>query len=190
MDGVGSAPKAIHAAQRVADRLLEFYTRPEIPSTPGGLNQLLAEINDEIFGWGFVEGTRLPLGATTATVAWFSPDQRLTAFHIGDSLAAWFDGDRCRPLTRDHSEGRTLRRYLGQGPAFELDQTTIEFEDGDILCLVTDGVTKVMSVEEIGAVLRDLGARPERAAQELAETARGRHSPDDITALVVQLEEW
>jgi protein phosphatase len=123
-------------------------------------------------------------------VAWFAPDEHLTILHIGDSLAVYFDGDRCQPLTRDHSEGNALRRYLGQGPAFELDQKTVECEEGDILCLVTDGVTKVMDRDEIGAVLRDFGPRPERAAQELVDTARGKKSPDDITALVVQLEEW
>jgi serine/threonine protein phosphatase PrpC len=190
MDGVSDAPKAIHAAQRVADGLLDFYTNPEIPATPQGLNDLLVQLSDEVYKWGFIQGTQRPLGAAALTVGWFSPDQLLTVLHAGDTLAVRFDGDRCQALTREHSDGRALHRYLGQGPAFRLDCTTIKFDEGDLLCLVTDGVTKVLSLDDIESILKEFGHASERAARELTQEARDRRSLDDITAVIVELEEW
>ena len=92
-------------------------------------------------------------------------------------------------MTRDHSTGRGLLRYFGQAEGFSVDESVVKFTEGDTLCLVTDGVTKVMNIGEIEAVLREV-CDPQRAADEIAQRALGKRSPDDITTLVVQLEEW
>jgi serine/threonine protein phosphatase PrpC len=69
-----------------------------------------------------------------------------------------------------------------------IEVETVPLEEGDLLCLVTDGVTKSMSDERIEEVFREV--RSERVANELALRARNRGSADDITAIVVELEEW
>jgi serine/threonine protein phosphatase PrpC len=189
MDGVGSAPKALRAAQHVADRLTDFYCLPDIPATSQGIYDLLMQINREIREWGVIDGTDRPLGAAAATVAWFAPDRRLVVFHTGDTFAFVFDGSTLIRLTREHTDGRGITSYLGQGERCRIDVEGVRFEEGDILCLVTDGVTKSMADDHIEAVLKESGG-PEIAVRELVSRARARGSHDDITAIVVELEEW
>ncbi len=190
MDGVGGAPRGLAAAQHIADRITDFYRNANnIPATRQGLHELLVAISTEIHQWGMIDGSGRPLGAAAATIAWFMPDQEVSIFHAGDTLGLHYDGRMLRKLTRDHSAGRGLLRYFGQGDGFTPDVTTVPFSEGDVLCLVTDGVTKVMNTGEIETVLKEV-SDPERIAEEIVQRARGKRCPDDITALVVQLEEW
>ena len=189
MDGVGGAPRGRAAAQHIADRLLAFYEHPAIPATPHGLRDLLTAINEEVHAWGMIDGTDRPLGAAAATIAWFAPSQEVRIFHVGDTLGLHFDGESVTKLTQEHGEGRGLRHYIGQGAQWVLEERITRFMEGDTLCLVTDGVTKVMRIDEIQSVLVEF-ADPQRAADAIAQRARSKRSPDDITALVVQLEEW
>jgi serine/threonine protein phosphatase PrpC len=79
---------------------------------------------------------------------------------------------------------------MGQGKDFILDKDTYVLVEGDALCLVTDGITKGLKTHEIQAILEDYAGEPDLAAKRLVETAKRRHVRDDITALVVELEEW
>jgi serine/threonine protein phosphatase PrpC len=187
MDGVGSAPKALRAAQHTADKLIGFFQRTDIPATASGLHALLRETNMEIRSWGLIDGTDRPLGATAATVAWFDPSGSLVLFQSGDTVAYRFNG-RLTKLTREHSDGIGLTSWLGMGAQCHIEVETVPLEEGDLLCLVTDGVTKSMSDQHIEEVFREV--RSERIANELARRARNRGSTDDITVVVVELEEW
>jgi serine/threonine protein phosphatase PrpC len=189
MDGVGGAPMGMQASQLVADRLIEFYRDDAVEPSQRGVNALLTSINDEAFGWGFIEGTRRPLAAAAVTVAWFAPSEELFTFHVGDTVALLWNGETLRVLTTEHGEGKVIRRYLGMGPAFDTERDRFSIEPGDMLCLITDGVTKALSYTTVGQILAEL-PDPQRAAWEIAERARRRGSRDDITALVVELEEW
>jgi serine/threonine protein phosphatase PrpC len=128
-----------------------------------------------------------PLGATAATVAWLDPKGSLVLFQSGDTVAYRFDG-RLTKLTREHSDGVGLTSWLGMGEQCHIEVETVSLAEGDLLCLVTDGVTKSMSDERIEEVFREV--RSERVVNELARRARNRGSADDITVVVVELEEW
>lgn len=190
MDGVGTAPLGRRTAQLVADRLIEFFTNPQVPATADGLSGLLNDMNLEVHGWGTIEGTDRPKGAAAVTVGWFSPQQQLLVFHAGDTSAARFDGEHLQRLTPEHAEGGALTRYLGQGPGFVLDRSIKTFDEGDLLCLATDGLTKAMGLDDIEAQLQQHPRHLETAARELAEHARASGCLDDITVVVVELEEW
>ena len=188
MDGAGGAPMGMQAAQLVSDRLADFY-RAETSPSEEGMIELLSALNAEVREWGSIEGSQRSLGATATTVAWFAPDQRLEIFHVGDTCALRFDGERLMPLTRDHGSGRTLARYVGQGIGFYVDRTSVELKEGELLLLLTDGVTKTLRLQDIQSVLDEF-PDAERAAPELARRAKSRGSRDDITALLVELEQW
>ncbi len=189
MDGVGSAPKGMRAAQFVADKLTEFYSDPRIPDTTDGIAGLLKAASDEIYAWGLMPGSGQPLGAAAATTAWFAPSRKVVVFHSGDTMAFRFDGSLITRVTREHADGRGITAYVGQGSSFHLDVERVPFEEGDVLCLVTDGITKTMTDGDVGEVLSAF-SRPDVAARELVARARGKGSHDDITAVVVELEEW
>lgn len=189
MDGVGSAPKGMRAAQHAADTLTRFYIDPTVPCTADAIARLLEAANQEINAWGVMPGSSRPLGAAAATVAWFAPSRKMILFHSGDTVAFHYDGTRMARVTREHTDGRAITGYVGQGTSFRLDVERVPFEEGDVLCLVTDGVTKSMVDGAIAAVLSEF-SNPAAAAHELVARARGKGSDDDITAVVIELEEW
>ena len=82
LDGVGSAPMGMQAAQHIADQLMNFYTT-DIPATISGLESLLKQINQSIVEWGATDDQR-SLGASTLTLAWLF-NQQFHLFHVGDS---------------------------------------------------------------------------------------------------------
>jgi serine/threonine protein phosphatase PrpC len=188
MDGVGSAPKALRAAQHVADRLIDFFRVEYIPATVRGIYELLFDVNNDIRSWGLMEGTDRSLGAAAATVAWLSPQGKAILFHGGDTVASRFDGE-LRRVTREHTDGRAITNYLAMGEQCRIDVETAALEEVDLLCLMTDGITKTMADDQIEAVLRET-REPGRTARELASRARARGSRDDITAVIVEIEEW
>jgi serine/threonine protein phosphatase PrpC len=189
MDGVGGAPQGMQAAQLIADGLVAFFDKPSVAPSPEGLIELMHIINDRANAIGFIEGSDRPLAAAAATVAWFAPDERLHILHAGDTAGWRFDGERVVPLTRVHGDRKVLRRYVGQGSAFALDCSSIAMEEGEMLVLATDGVTKALSQADVAAIMRELPT-PARAAREIVERSRRRGSDDDITCLVAELEEW
>jgi serine/threonine protein phosphatase PrpC len=189
MDGVGGAPNGMQAAQLVADGLGEFFEDPDIPASEAGLADLMRTINDRAHALGLIEGTDRPLAAAAATVAWFSPAERVYILHVGDTIAWRFDGEKLQRLTVAHGGGKVLHRYVGQGAAFQIDRFSLDMYEGELLVLATDGVTKALGDHDVAQVMQAL-PDPARAARDIAERARRRGSQDDITCLVVELEEW
>lgn len=189
-DGVGGAPKGMAAAQALCDGLLDFYRRDDIAPTIEGLRSLLRTINDDIHRWGLMPGSSRPVGAAAATIAWYRPGGRLDLFHIGDTAAVLYDGQKVFPLTREHGIGRGLTNYFGAGPGMRIEHIPVTAcDEGDLLCLVTDGVTKVCTP---GHLAEALGSSPDTriAAERVARTALHLRSQDDITALVVEVLDW
>lgn len=184
LDGVGSAPMGMQAAQYIADKLIDFY-QTDIPVTISGLENLLTQINDTIFSWGVMDDQR-PLGASTLTLAWLF-NQQLHLFHVGDSSGFLVNSSGILKLTQAHENGHGMYRYMGQGADFQLDIKSYELNSDDIICLVTDGVTKGVRQHEIQQTLEDYAGEPHLSAKRLVELAKQRKVQDDITAVVVEV---
>jgi protein phosphatase len=193
LDGIGGAPRGMAAAQAIADCLLDFYRKPaEISADSIGLNQLLLQTNQAINDWGCMEGTDRPLGGAAGTIAWIH-DQRLTLFHAGDTAGMLLRQNHPpRLLTGLHEFDGGITRYFGLGRRLEIEVKSLSLVEGDLILLMSDGVTKVFSTTEAANLVQqifdktgDIGM----AAQELVNRSRGKHSVDDITAMVIEVEE-
>lgn len=193
MDGVGDAPRGMNAAQCLADRLVEFYRKPDAHApTVQGLRKLIAECNAEVHGWGMIEGTCRPLGAAAFTIAWFSPAEMVHIFHAGDTVGMRFDGTEIVRLTPPDVGGRGIVNYLGCGKDLAIHHIPVKLGVRESIVLVSDGIIpKAMRTHDVRDVMLDAEAiDPEASAQLLAERARARGSRDDITAMVIELEAW
>jgi len=195
-DGMGSTPRAAEAAWHMGQSLIDFFkTMP--PPAPEQIIKLLCQANQEIHGWGFVaSGQARHQGACAGTVVWLY-ERRAYIFHAGDTrallLRARGEGNDFDALTTDHAEGHVLHRYFGLGDELAIEQKSTIVADGDILVLMTDGVTTAMRNEEIAAQVRGWISCPSGsaglAAQKLCELARELGSRDDITAVIVEIVE-
>lgn len=191
LDGMGGAPRGMQAAQAVADCLVDFYRKPgEIPADSNGLTHLLLHANQDINDWGCMDGTDRPLGGAAGTIAWIW-EQRLTIFHAGDTACILLRQDYPpRVLTSFHEYDGGISRYFGLGRRLEIEVKSERLIDGDLILLVSDGVTKVFSTTEAANLVQavydktgDIGS----AAQELVERSRGKKSADDITAMLIEV---
>lgn len=192
-DGIGSAPMGMAAAQAMADSLADFFRRPDLYPADGlSLARLLYETNRGIFNWGFMEGTDRPLGGCAGTVAWLH-DQRLTVCHAGDTVGLIIrDGQEPRQLTRLHEIHGDIYRYFGLGEPLKIDTESCTLEEGDLVLMMSDGVTKAYSTTEAANLVKEIYEKTgdiAAAAEELVTRSRGRKSNDDITAMVIEVEE-
>jgi serine/threonine protein phosphatase PrpC len=204
MDGVGSAPKGLQAAEATATKLRELYKRqPPMPATYGSIRSLLEEVNLEVEAWGTIAevrgkeafGAANSQGAAGVTAAYFSPAGNVTILHVGDTIAFHYrpgDTPQIKRLTTNDGNGYGIRSYIGQGESLAPQVVQLHsMRPGDLLVLVTDGVVpKGMQQDGVLKAVGDNEGNPEAAAEALVTRARARGSIDDITAMVVRLDWW
>ena len=148
---------------------------------------------------------------TTAVVLQISdkPPWQATIAHVGDSRAYLIQPDTISLLTRDHSlveehidlglvtreEASThplrhvLTKGLGIESGVESSVQTRPIQPTDKILLCSDGLTKMMSDEEIFEVLRQSGQSLQKACQNLIEKANRLGGEDNITVVLVGVEE-
>src|SRR5436190_2386090 len=146
---------------------------------------------------------------TTMTVALFHPDGSISIGHVGDSRAYMHRDGRLEQLTEDHSlvaelvrrgelspeeaevhpQRSVITRALGTDPDVDVDTFTVQAIEGDLFLLCSDGLTTMVDVEGITAVVdrnrNDLHA----AARALIREANERGGDDNITAVVFEVLE-
>jgi protein phosphatase len=124
--------------------------------------------------------------------------------HIGDSKVFWVSDDELSLITHDHTvaqqyadlglirqsevAGHRLHNVLTQavgGPDQKLKGETNHFVlgDGDRLLMCSDGLTDMVSEEEIAAILKASPASQE-ACQALIARALEQGGRDNVTAIV------
>jgi serine/threonine protein phosphatase PrpC len=127
--------------------------------------------------------------------------------HVGDSRAYLLRSGVFTPVTQDHTiiaeqiraglltpeQARkspyrhVITRALGIDPELIIDHRTIEAKPGDTFLLCTDGLTEMADDAEIRRILSY--ASPQEAAELLVREANDRGGVDNITVVVVQIED-
>lgn len=145
---------------------------------------------------------------TTATVLRLRPEGSFIIAHIGDSRAYLRRDDELRRVTHDHSwvqeqvdrglispeqavghpQSNIITRALGTDPSPTPDLYPGRLRGGDLFLLATDGLTDMLREEEIDALLAD-GGSLEAMAEALVDAANGAGGADNITVLLVRIEE-
>ncbi|APR84385.1 Protein serine/threonine phosphatase PrpC, regulation of stationary phase [Minicystis rosea] len=144
---------------------------------------------------------------TTLTVA-YSRGRRLFVAHVGDSRCYLLREGVLRRLTNDHTfvqemvrQGvlpperaahHGLRHVLSNAvgantPPPDVELTTEELMPGDTLLLCTDGLTDMLSDDDI-AVILDETKEPVPAGEMLIEQANDRGGRDNVTVVVARYE--
>jgi protein phosphatase len=129
--------------------------------------------------------------------------------HVGDSrIYLWSDG-QIHLLTSDHSwvneqiqsgvisaeqaRSHPLRnvvtRALGGRADLLVDIQARKMKPGDILLLCSDGLTTMVSDEDIARVLAESGGDLTKAADALVDEANGHGGEDNITVVLLKFEE-
>ena len=129
--------------------------------------------------------------------------------HVGDSRVYLVRDGEITQLTSDHSwvneqiqsgvispdQARThplrnvVTRALGGKPDLQVDMQQHKAKAGDILLLCSDGLTTMITDEDIARVVREAGGDVEKAAQALVASANAKGGEDNITVLLIRFDD-
>ena len=144
--------------------------------------------------------------ATTASALLTGPDGACVA-HVGDSRVYVLHNDRLEQITHDHSWveeqvragamsataarqhpwRNVVTRALSGGEDPEVDVTQIRPASNERYLLCSDGLFSVVSDEQIAGLLGATDVPLEQLCQRLIEAANNLGGPDNITALVLEV---
>jgi len=96
-------------------------------------------------------------------------------------------GEKPQLLTELYETHGRINRYFGMGESLSIDVVKTPLKDGDLILLMSDGVTKAFGPMEAAALvldIDDIGI----AARELTTQSRTRGSVDDITVVLIEVE--
>jgi protein phosphatase len=150
-----------------------------------------------------VEDERLAGMGTTLTAARIEGASALIA-HVGDSRAYLLRDDMLRQITTDHTlvdrmvksgeiteaeadvhpHKNVLTRALGTDEQVDVDEDSLALQDGDRLLLCSDGLTGMVTEDQIKAILEHTD-RPQQAADRLVKAANRAGGIDNISVVVL-----
>jgi PPM family protein phosphatase len=190
-DGIGSAPEGGRSAEYMSSNIIleRFYQQPDNhPATWQGIRDLLFTGNMEISKWGLMPGKDRPLGGCAGTVAWIN-EMKLYIFHAGDTLAILIRDRKPEQLTHLHEKKGAIYRYYGLGENLEIEIISREVKNYDRILLISDGVTKAYSPKAAVEIIEE-SSNILHAVTDLVQRSRTKGSTDDITALLIEIDEY
>jgi serine/threonine protein phosphatase PrpC len=176
-DGVSSTERGGYAAELLSENLERLYTG----SAKVDLEELwscILETDWELFGLGRGKA------ACTLSLVWLYGSEALI-LSVGDSPVLLCRDGLCSQLTESTRKGG-LSGFVGMGRGLDerLVQSRLELHPGDVLILVTDGVSGSLSMSEFAACCEEK-MKPQACAEKLVDLARHAGSDDDNTAIVL-----
>jgi serine/threonine protein phosphatase PrpC len=199
-DGVGGWHAGDRASGLVVERLRMVENSGGGAALLGAVREQLQQANAQLVREAAASGRP---SATTVVVLLISGRHFACAW-AGDSRLYLWRGGKLRQVTRDHTEAQAMAdaglmtleeaeriagrnaiaRAVGAGEALELEMRTEPAEEGDLFLLCTDGLTKMLSDQEIAASL--VGAPPDAAVKSLLAQSLDRGGIDNVTIVAVR----
>jgi serine/threonine protein phosphatase PrpC len=202
-DGMGGA-QAGEVASRLAASALEGEDSDGLQGLER-IDALIQEANRRIYDRASTDPAASGMG-TTMTVA-LVEEMTVAIGHVGDSRAYLVRDEQMEQLTDDHSlvnellkSGRlsaeeahvhpqrsVITRAVGTDPDVDVDGFTIEAEEGDVFLLCSDGLTDMVSDEEILELVHAHRDDLDEAVKALVTAANRGGGEDNITAVAFRI---
>jgi serine/threonine protein phosphatase PrpC len=202
-DGMGGHAVGEKASAKAVRDIPFLYQKHVREGVLAALRRAFTETNAGIHAIGQENPEFRGMG-TTSTALILRPEGAWVG-HVGDSRAYRIRNGQAEQLTFDHSwvweiarrqgvdpdelgdfKRNVIIRSLGPDPEVEIDiEGPHPVSPGDIFLLCSDGLTGVVSPQEIGAIVSVMPL--EDAARLLVHLANLRGGPDNITVLIVRV---
>lgn len=207
-DGMGGARGGKVASRIGCDSVQNCFTQRIEECTAGGEDIFLADTlqyaNSRIYETA--QSTPEITGMGTTAVCVLIRGRIAHLCHAGDSRGYLLRGRELRQLTHDHSyvqelvdsgiitpqeaehhpQKNIITRVLGVEPFVRPEYTRVELQPGDIILLCSDGLSNAVPAAQILSIVRNTPFYD--APGQLIDAANQNGGPDNITALLIELE--
>lgn len=161
--------------------------------------------NEKVYSESLRDAKLSGMGSTLVAL-YVRRNKDVCVINVGDSRAYWIQGMNFRQLTVDHSlfeeklqKGlidensderqkieHVITRAVGSDSHVEVDFFKEPIQEGYCL-LCSDGLTSMLTDEEICICLKDASGDGEKAVNMLIEEAKGRGGTDNVTAVLFKV---
>ena len=208
-DGMGGAQAGEVASRLAAAVLNETALVEDGELSEERIAELIQEANRRVFQRAREDAAASGMG-TTMTVALVDGVAGTVAIgHVGDSRAYRVRNGELEQLTEDHSlvnellksgklspeeamshpQRSVITRAIGTEPDVDVDTFTVDALPGDLFLLCSDGLTDMISDEEILGLVRSGESDLDAAVRGLVEAANTSGGGDNITVVAFQITE-
>ncbi len=211
-DGMGGHQAGEVASKETVEQLCLLFqqrlstSHKEMAETEGLIKELIQEVNLMIYRLGRENPPLKGMGTTLCCL--FFHSQGLIYGHVGDSRIYHFSDSKLQQLTQDHSLLRELielgqlseqqaeeflykniiTKAIGTESSVEPAIAHTALKAGDIFLMCTDGLSDLVSFEEIQEVLQQYPIL-EEAANLLVKKAKQKGGYDNITLILVKVQD-
>lgn len=206
-DGMGGERAGEVASELAAGAFLEHalknFAMPETPLAVDIARECAAWANLQVFDKASRNSDFSGMGTTLVAAVINGHDAAVV--NVGDSRCYWLAEGQLQQVTRDHSwvqdmvdqgvltpgeavshpKKNLITRAVGHQRRIRSDIFRMDLRYGDVLLLCSDGLSNVVSEDEIAACLLGGAELPDKCA-ELLRKALDRGAPDNVTVLVLQ----
>jgi serine/threonine protein phosphatase PrpC len=204
-DGMGGHAAGEVASEIAVDTVSNMYYQEDSNDVAVSLLRAIRRANVSIHQRAAENLLRTGMG-TTCVAAVLRGNMAYIA-NVGDSRAYLLRGNQVKQISQDHSwvaeqvragllteeQARThaqrnvITRCLGTQAEVDVDVFHEELCEGDCLVLCTDGLSGLVSDEELQLIVDQFV--PQESVYHLVEKANENGGPDNITAIVVRVQE-
>ncbi len=187
-DGMGGLRQGMHAAQHMADLLIEFFEFPHRhEATVLGVTQLLLRGSSEIEEWGQEPDSANPRGGCVGTVVWLR-EAKACVFHAGDT-ECWVSNrpGQSGKVTDTQALGGRVTQYFGMRAPLLIQTLTFSFTGNMRILLTSDGTKTARVTHALGERLAERRAAS-LIVTEICEAAAFAQAPDDITVMLIDAD--
>lgn len=208
-DGMGGHQAGEVASRMAVDLITEYFAQSGIGKRKTDKLQTLAEAiqkaNTAIYQSAQVRDDYKGMGSTVVVAVFVG--KQLCIGHVGDSRLYRLRDGKLEQLTKDHSVVQELvnrglftpeearqsmaknlvTRALGVDPTIEPETADTTVEPDDLYLLCSDGLTDVVSDEQITDILQREGNDLDVAVKRLVERANEAGGPDNVSAILVRV---
>lgn len=208
-DGMGGTSGGNIASGMTVERFEKLSSNPDTRlndsrSAERFFTSAITSANVLVYNKASEDDTLKGMGTTVVAAAVLN--NSIVIAHVGDSRAYYINDNKITQITRDHSlvqsliesgkitaeEAKTyphrnmITRAVGVGTDLEIEFDELSYDTGGILLLCTDGLTNMVSDEEILEIITKDFTNAESL---LINKANEKGGLDNITAAIIKLGE-
>lgn len=202
-DGMGGHKCGEVASKQAVDSVCNLLLKAEWEkiNISEMLSDIIVKVNDEIYNFSLLDEATQGMGTTLIITV--LKNRKLYIGHVGDSRVYIVREDSIEKVTWDHSfieelvkngsitrdeavnhpKRNLITRAVGYELGLQVDTYEIDLKDNDIILLCTDGLTNMLTEEEILDIIKN-NEEPQDACDTLIQKANNNGGEDNTTVIV------